>query len=1139
MTDKPTVNRPSPEGSSALDETVAAFVKRWQASGASERANAQAFLIELCDVLGVEHPDPATDVATADAYAFERPVTFDDGETSSTGFIDLYKRAHFVLEAKQGADAPEQTEETALGLKAPKRKGGTARRETRAWERAMTKAKEQARRYARALPATDGWPPFLVVADIGFCFDLFADFSGQGKAYQPFPDPQRYRIHLADLAAPGGGELAERLRQVWTDPEALDPQRRQARVTRELAAKLAKLAASLEAEGHEPSSVAGFLLRSLFSMFAEDVELLPGRAFTELLLRHKDREDGRGLELLPDALSDLWQAMDRGGYSGALGDRVTQFNGGLFREHEALPLSEAQLALMIEAAAADWSEVEPAIFGTLLERALDPEERHRLGAHFTPRAYVERLVVPTLVEPLREEWAAVQAAATQREIEAEGEGRSAEEAEGAAREEIAQFHRRLCAVRVLDPACGSGNFLYVALEAMKRLEAEVVGVMADYGGQLALDMTGGHTVTPQQFLGLEINPRAAAIAEIVLWIGYLQWHVRTTGDARRLDPPILRDYGNIRHRDALLDEMMGEAVPAPWPEAEFIVGNPPFLGGKDIRGTLGDDYTEALWKAYPDVPNSADLVMYFWHRAAEAVREGRSERLGYITTNSMRQTFNRRVVEHHMSAKPPLSLIFAVPDHPWVDESGSADVRIAMTVGSVEDETIEGVLALVTQETKSDEIGRDVEVAEETGLIRADLRLGADVAGAMPLKANEDMSSPGVKLHGSGFIVKPEQAAKLGLGRIDGVEQHIRPYLNGRDLVQKSRGVMVIDLFGLMSDEVRDRFPAVYQHVHDEVKPDRDKNRRKTYRENWWIHGEPRTDLRKALAGLDRYIATVETAKHRVLVFLDAAILPDNKLVAIASDDAFHLGVLSSRFHVAWALTAGSRLGVGNDPVYVKTKCFEPFPFPAAMPEQQATIRALAERLDGHRKAVQAEHPDLTLTGLYNTLERVREIGPQKLTDAERDTYERGLVGVLRDLHDDLDRAVADAYGWPADIDEADVLRRLVDLNAERAAEEEQGRVRYLRPSYQNPDGGDQGALGVEVAPRPRKGKTAKAPWPKALAERARAVQRILAAEDRPATPSEVASRFQRARKTDVASILDTLVALGQARQSEDGRYAA
>ena len=374
---------------------VAALLDRWSAAGASERANYQLFLTDLCDLLGVERPRPASDVAAHNAYCFERTVTFDDGDGhTSTGFIDLYKRGCFVLEAKQGSDAPEPSEAEALGGEKLKRKLGTARRGTHRWRQAMQAAKQQALRYARALPADDGWPPFLVVVDVGHSLDLYADFARQGKVYTPFPDPTAYRILLDDLARP---EVQERLRLVWTDPLSLDPSRHSARVTRRLAGRLARLAASLEADGHAPERVAGFVTRSLFTMFAEDVGLLPERSFTGLL------DDYRAdLDVLPDALADLWARMDAGGFAPALRARIPQFNGRLFKAAEALPLTAAQLGLLIEAAEADWQDVEPAIFGTLLERALDPAERHSLGAHYTPRAYVERLVMPTVIEPLRE-----------------------------------------------------------------------------------------------------------------------------------------------------------------------------------------------------------------------------------------------------------------------------------------------------------------------------------------------------------------------------------------------------------------------------------------------------------------------------------------------------------------------------------------------------------------------------------------------------------------------------------------------------------------------------------------------------------------------------------------------------------------
>jgi hypothetical protein len=1144
--------------SAATSTDVQRFIARWRASGASERANHQLFVAELCEVLGVEPPRPAGAVHEKNDYTFERFVRLRGEGEAGYGYIDLYKRGCFVLEAKQGADAvgeavhPYTLERTRL-------KAGTATRETRNWERSMKRAMEQALRYARALPAEDGWPPFLVVLDVGYCIDLYADFARQGKTYLPFPDGTRHRILLEHLADPAVREV---LRMVWTDPLALDPTRRTARVTRDLAEKLARLAASLERGGHQPDVAAGFLMRCLFTMFAEDVGLLPPRSFHDLLARHRDRPD-----LFPDALSDLWQRMNEGGYAAGLGERVPQFNGGLFADTTALPLSPEQIDLLIVAAEFDWTDVEPAIFGTLLERALDPRERHKLGAHFTPRAYVERLVLPAVVEPLRDEWNAVQAAAAAHEIIGD---------EAAARREVQTFHRRLCSLRVLDPACGTGNFLYVALEHLKRLEGEVVIALSSYAGQQTLDMTGGHTVSPAQFLGLEVNPRAAAIADVVLWIGYLQWHFRTYGDARRLDPPILKTYRNVECRDAVLDyderrqrladggepvtrwdgrttrphPVTGEPVPdetartpvydytnprpADWPEAEFIVGNPPFVGNKRMRDALGDGYTEALRAAYADVPDSADFVMYWWHKAAQLVREGKVECFGFITTNSITMTFNRRVVDHHMSAEPSLRLVYAIPDHPWVDESGSAAVRIAMTVATSGEG--EGRLARVVSEAPMPELGNDVALEERTGEIHSDLTAGANVSSATPLEANKDISSFGMMLAGSGFIVDPQAAQRLGLGQIPGLENHIRPYRNGRDLTQSPRGVLLIDLFGMTPDEIASRFPAVYQHILDHVRPERDHNRRRKLLERWWEFGEARITLRRALQGLRRYIATPETAKHRFFVFLDAEILPDHKLIAIASEDAYHLGVLSSRIHVTWALAAGGRLGVGNDPVYNSTRCFQPFPFPlVATREQEQAIRLLGERLDAHRKRAQAEHPDLTLTGLYNVLEKVR--GGHHLTEAERDVYDRGLVGILAEIHDRLDRAVAEAYGWPPELSDEEILERLVALNHERTAEEEQGVVRYLRPAFQNPQG-TQAALAMDavVATRgPARRSAGRADWPSALPERMRAVQQLLASEHAPVTPEVVATRFRRARKSDAESILEALATLGLVRATEEG----
>ena len=1139
--------------------TIDTFITRWRASGAAERANYQLFLSELCDLLGVERPQPTTPDETANAYVFEKPVPLAHG---TTGFIDLYRRGCFVLEAKQGSEGAGEGEKSAQGEGEKKKlKRGTGVRGTSSWDTALEKARRQAQTYARGLPPDElsdgGRPPFLVVVDVGNTIELYSEFTRSGGNYVPFPDPHSYRLTLDALR----DEAARaRLRAVWDDPLSLDPSRRSARVTREIANRLANLAKSLE-ERHDPESVAQFLMRCLFTMFAEDVRLLPEGAFTELL---RDlRQDPTSFKPM---VEHLWGTMNSGGFSVVLRQAIPRFNGGLFATPEALPLEEGQIQLLIEAAQADWRDVEPAIFGALLERALNPVERHKLGAHYTPRAYVERLVVPAVVEPLRAEWEGVQAAAAQWT----GAGD-----EKKAIAEVVAFHRRLAAVRVLDPACGTGNFLYVTLEHLKRLEGEVLNMLRDLGhGQLSLEIESV-MVTPRQLLGIEVNPRAAAIAELVLWIGFLQWHLRTRGDVRPAEP-IIRDFHNIERRDAVLDwdgveplldaagrpvthwdgrttkrhPVTGEDVPdetarvpvyrylyprpAEWPAAEFVVGNPPFIGTARMRDALGDGYAEAIRATYPAVPASADYVMYWWHRAAGLARAGAIRRFGLITTNSLRQTFNRRVLQTHMEGQPPLSLLFAIPDHPWVDSTDGAAVRISMTVAEAGERV--GVLKTVTAEwpTESGEV--EVTLVERVGKIQSDLTIGANVAGAVPLLANMELSCPGVKLHGSGFIINSDQAKALGLGQTPEIENYIREYRNGRDLTATPRGVMVIDLYRLEIDEVRRRFPEVYQWVYERVKPERDQNNRAAYRNNWWIHGEARGNFRPALAGLPRFIATVETSKHRFFVFLDASILPDNMLVNIALDDAYFLGVLSSRVHVTWALATGGTLE--DRPRYNKTRCFETFPFPNPTGPQRTRIRELGEQLDAHRKRQQAQHPRLTLTDMYNVLAKLRAGEP--LSDADRRAHEQGLVSVLRQIHDELDAAVLEAYGWPLDQSDEELLERLVALNGERAAEEARGLVRWLRPAYQAPDA----AAVVVSQPVLLEEKAAVAPtdvpaWPDGLAARAAALRAALVAFGRPVTVEEVSAAFDgkvtKARREQVQELLETLNALGQARKGEGG----
>ena len=1112
------------------------FIARWRANeGGAERANYVLFLTELCRLLDLPQPDPAAATHARNDYVFERVVSFsDDVGRAGQGRIDLYRRGCFVLEAKQSRE-PGGRKEVALaeqvllpGLGLPPQRG--RRSAHRGWDVLMRNAYEQAKQYARALPLDHGWPPFIVTCDVGHALELFADFSGQGKNYRQFPDRSGYRIFLDDLRDPA---IRARLRQLWLDPQSLDPTRHAAAVTRDIAKRLAQVGRLLEARGRDAGEVAFFLMRCLFTMFAEEdkVRLLPPGSFTAFLRDARDHADS-----FAPLLEELWTQMDEGGVSALLRERVRHFNGGLFREARAIPLSREEIGELYEAARHDWTEVEPAIFGTLLEQALDKDERRRLGAHYTPRAYVERLVQATVIAPLQREWEEDVLGTVERE-------RAGDPA--AAVRAVRDFHRQLARTRVLDPACGTGNFLYVALELMKRLEGDVLEVLVDLGGQEALALET-ETVHPRNFLGLELNRRAAAIAELVLWLGYIQWQLK---NGVAITDPVLEELATIEARDAVLRHdgeafdphgaSLGLANPRrpAWPDAEYIVGNPPFIGGKDVRGRLGDPYVTALWKAHPTIGRSADFVMYWWDHAAELLTAKGAvlKRFGFVTTNSITQEFSRRVIAKRLDARPPVSLALAIPDHPWTKATrDAAAVRIAMTV--VDAGSGEGLLLTVVTEEALDSDAPRIDLRQGVGRINPDLTLGTDVTAAKALLANEWLCSPGVKLHGAGFIVTPTQAAFLGLGRRDGLGRHIRPYRHGRDLTARARDVMVIDLLGLEEEQVRRRFPEVYQHLLTAVKPARAANNRASYRDNWWLFGEPRRELRPALAGLSRYIATVETAKHRIFQFLDAAILPDNMLVCVASDDAFHIGVLSARVALAWTSAQGGTLE--DRPRFTKSLCFDPFPFPSATPAQRAAVGALAEELDATRKDVLATHPDLTLTGLYNLRDQLMRGEPFSLP--QQDARMRGRIDLIAELHARLDAAVAHAYGWPADLADAEFVTRLVALNAERRAAEKRGHVQWLRPDYQQRRAGVN-AVGP-AAPAPEQFEVAlpvaaarKPAFPRdAIGQTAAvfdALRRGVVTADR------IAAGFSQGRRVEprIAATLQALIRLGHADRDEQG----
>jgi hypothetical protein len=422
------------------------FLLKWlDQAGGAERANYQMFLSELCDVLDVAKPNPAGPENTANDYVFERGVKRRDSEDlNSTLRIDLYKKGCFILEAKQsrlpGGNKALPFQSTIPGLDL----ASTDRSKSRKWDAMMDNARKQAEGYVFRLEPGQPAPPFIIVCDIGHCLELYADFSGTGRAYSSFPDRKSYRINLEDLR---NTAIAERLAKVWTDPDSLNPARETARVTRHIADRLAAISLRLEVK-HDPQEVAHFLMRCIFTMFAEDVDLLPSGKFTTLIEECLDNPAS-----FAPLLQDLWAKMDEPDYDkrfySAFRQHLLHFNGNLFKAAKAFPMDREAIGELLAAAKADWTQVDPAIFGSLLEHALDEVERSKLGAHYTPRAYVERLVQATIMQPLRQDWEA-----RQQSIQDAIETGDRADAVTLAK----QFHQELCNLRILDPACRHRQF---------------------------------------------------------------------------------------------------------------------------------------------------------------------------------------------------------------------------------------------------------------------------------------------------------------------------------------------------------------------------------------------------------------------------------------------------------------------------------------------------------------------------------------------------------------------------------------------------------------------------------------------------------------------------------------------------------
>lgn len=829
------------------------FAQRWRerAPTVSERAGYQDHWRDLCQL--VQHPTPS-EAGLGQNYTFERHVK--KVGTKDSGFADVFKAGFFIAEYK------------GLGAN-------------------LGKALQQATLYAREL----GNLPLIITSDLSV-IEVNTNFTSS--------NPKTYRVTLDDIerdAKVTGSDLTamQVLRAALHDPAALDPRLARERITQDATRRIGQVAQSLLGRDHERTQVAHFLMRVVFAMFAEDVGLLERGLLTKVLLRAKQYpERSQGY------FQELFTAMQHGGEF--WGSDVRHFNGGLFDDGFALAVTAPDADALVAAAKLDWAEVEPAIFGTLFEDSLDAKTRSQRGAHYTSVPDIERVVDPVLMLDLNREWEAVKT-----------EAASLAAKRGGLRPAVAQlqaFQKRLGAVQVLDPACGSGNFLYVALKKLLDLEHEVRLTAFEYG---AGDFDLPPLVHPRQMLGIEIEPFAHELASITLWIGYFQWKRAHGGD---WPTPVLERLTNIQHHDALLNADGSEFA---WPAAEYIIGNPPFVGNTRMRQRLGSPYVLELRAAYDGrVPAKADLVTYWFEKARALIAQGWARRAGMIATNSIRGGASARVLEHISQSG---QIFMAWPDVPWVQEGAAVRVSI---IGFDDGSELTRTLSILEGPEEDQLVTRVVQK------IHADLTSGLDLRMAQPLRENQGRSFEGVKPAGK-FDVPAEVARGwLDLPNPTGVSNRdvLKPYISGEDLTEaKGKDRWLIDFNQMLLEEAQ-QYRRPMQHVVENVKPVRATNNRLSIRERWWIHGEARPGMRQALKPLSRFIVTSIHATYRFFVWLTPEFIPNNALTIIAAEDDFTFGILNSGVHVSWAIRKGTALGVGNDDRYTATTTFVTFPFP-------------------------------------------------------------------------------------------------------------------------------------------------------------------------------------------------------------------
>lgn len=968
------------------------FIKKWTNSKLKESASAQSHFNDLCDLLGIEKPAEADPNGTW--FTFEKGVKKTGG---GDGWADVWRRGCFAWEYKGK-------------------------------NKDLDRALAQLLQYSTALEN----PPLLIVSDM-YHIRIHTNWTNTVQ--------QVHAITIDDLV---DGATRDLLRNAFLDPEALKPTKTRQALTEDAAKEFVQLAQRLRDRGHAPHVVAHFINRLVFCMFAEDVQLLPDHMFTKMLNASKMRP-----ERFEANAKKLFNAMASGGDIDFT--PISWFNGGLFEDDTSLPLNRDDIDNLIAAADLDWSEIDPSILGTLFERGLDPSKRSQLGAHYTDRDKIMQIVDPVVIAPLEAEWAGVReqidqqmskvAEAKARVPEKQSDARkvynAARRAEELAYRNAREFHtafiNKLRSFRVLDPACGSGNFLYLSLLSLKdiehraNLDAEVLGL-----GRPA------PSVGPECVLGIELNPYAAELARVSVWIGEIQW-MRRNGFAASTNP-ILRTLDTIENRDAVMDDSGAQAA---WPKADVVVGNPPFLGNKKMIRELGEAYTLSLRTAWPEVSGASDLVTYWFAKAWKQMQAGDLGRAGLVTTNSIRGGSNREVLKPIVEGGRIFS---AWSDEEWTVEG--AAVRVSL---------------ICFDQSKNSEAMLD---GRKVPLIASDLTAratGLDLTKAKALTANAGSSYIGVFINGAFEIDGDVARSWLKLpANVNGRSNSdvLKPTVNGSDLLKGRSDKWLIDFGVEMNEADASLYEVPFGYIEGLVKPFRQRLnedgtfavRRVNHREIWWRYAESRPGMRKALASLDKYLVTPMVSSTRVFSFLEHSVLPNQKLVVIPRDDFTTFGILSSRIHEVWTLAMCMWIGAGNDVTYSPTMTFETFPFPD---ELTPDIPAADYEDDPRSEAIttaaqqfyQLRENWINPPDQVERIDEVRPGYPQRIVprpDADIKELKKRTYTALKKLNHTwlrnaqaaLDQAVADAYGWGDDwragMTDGDILNRLFVLNQSR-----------------------------------------------------------------------------------------------------------